>query len=339
MIIDLRSDTATRPTLGMKEAMKNAPLGDDCFGEDPTVNALEAKTAALFGKEAGLFCPTGTMTNQVAIKVHTQPQHEVICDKTSHVYNYEGGGIAFNSGASVRTVDGDRGRINAAHVRDNINPGNDNYAITSLVSLENTCNKGGGSYYSLQQLSEIHQAAKEFNLGMHLDGARVFNALAETGDSPAALGHCFDSISICLSKGLGAPVGSVLVSSKEFIRKARRIRRVMGGGMRQAGVIASAGLYALDHHVERLKDDHRRAKAIGSAISKLAFVEELYPVDTNIVLFRLGEQKKSEDFLKALANDNIKAVPFGKQTIRMVTHLDFTDEMLERVEAVLIKMA
>lgn len=339
MMIDLRSDTATRPTPGMKEAMNNAPLGDDCFGEDPTVNALEAKAASMFGKEAGLFCPTGTMTNQVAIKVHTQPQHEVICDKTSHVYNYEGGGIAFNSGVSVRTVDGNRGRITAQHVIDNINPGNDNYAITSLVSLENTCNKGGGSFYRLEQIKEIHQAAKSFNLGMHLDGARIFNALTETGDSPAALGHCFDSISICLSKGLGAPVGSVLVSSKEFIRKARRVRRVMGGGMRQAGVIASAGLYALDHHIDRLKDDHRRAKAIGDAVGKLAFVEELFPVDTNIVLFRLSEQKKSEDFLRELANENIKAVPFGKQTIRMVTHLDFTDAMLEQVEKTLKKMA
>lgn len=338
MIIDLRSDTATRPTKAMLEAMFSAPLGDDCFGEDPTVNALEEKSAKMFGGEAALFCPTGTMTNQVAIKIMTQPQHEIICDRYAHIYNFEGGGIASNSGVSVRTVNSDRGRFTPQDVLDNINPGNDNYAITSMVALENTSNKGGGSYYTLSQIEAIHRVAKENKLSMHLDGARVFNALVETGDKPEELGKYFDTMSVCLSKGLGAPVGSVLISSKENIKKARRIRRVFGGGMRQAGVIAAAGLYALDNNISRLKDDHRRAKTIGDAIKKLSFVDELMPVDTNIICFTLNPKMKSEDFLKTLAEQNIKAVPFGKQIIRMVTHLDFTDEMLGEVLKVLSKM-
>lgn len=334
-IIDLRSDTATRPTPGMKEAMMNAPLGDDCFGEDPTVNALEEKAAKMFGKEAGLFCPTGTMTNQVAIKALTQPAHELICDRTAHIYNYEGGGISFNSGVSVRPVNGDRGRFTAKDVEESINPGNDNYAITSLVALENTCNKGGGSYYQLSQIKAIHDSARKHNLNMHLDGARIFNALAETGDSLEELGKYFDTISVCLSKGLGAPVGSVLLSTKETIKKARRIRRVLGGGMRQAGVIAAAGIYALDHHIQRLKDDHRRAKAIGEAVSKIREVEELLPVDTNIIVFRLHDSFNSQDFLQRLAAQHIKAVPFGKQVVRMVTHLDISEEMVGKVIDVL----
>lgn len=333
--IDLRSDTATRPTPGMKEAMAIAPLGDDCFGEDPTVNALEEKTATIFGKEAGLFCPTGTMTNQIAIKVLTQPGHEVICDKTAHIYNYEGGGLSFNSGVSVRPVNGDRGRFKPDDILENINPGNDNYAITSVVALENTSNKGGGSFYSLEAIKALSDTARKQNLAMHLDGARIFNALAETGDSPKETGSLFDTISICLSKGLGAPVGSVLVSTKENIKKARRIRRVLGGGMRQAGVIAAAGIYALDHHIVRLKEDHKHAKAIGQAISALPFVEELFPVDTNIVLFRLAPTMERDKFIALLVDKNIKAVAFGKQTVRMVTHLDVSPSMVDQVISVL----
>lgn len=338
MIIDLRSDTTTKPTKGMMDAMMSAELGDDVFGEDPTVNALEAKTAALFGKEAALFCPTGTMTNQVAIKILTQPQHELICDKTAHVYNYEGAGIAFHSGVSVRTVNGDRGRISPKDVLENINPGNDNYPVTSVVSLENTCNKGGGSFYTIKQIEEIHRVTKENNLSLHLDGARIFNALTETGDQATDYGKLFDTISVCLSKGLGAPVGSVLVASKDNIKKAKRIRRVMGGGMRQAGVLAAAGIYALDHHVGRLKEDHRRAKILGGQIKQLTFLEEMLPVDSNIIVFKLNDKMKSEDFLKQLAANNIKAVPFGKQIVRMVTHLDFTDDMLDTVLKVLKTM-
>lgn len=338
MIIDLRSDTTTKPTKGMMDAMMNAPLGDDVFGEDPSVNKLESKLAGLFGMEAGLFCPTGTMTNQVAIKILTQPQDELICDRFAHVYNFEGAGIAFHSGVSVRTVPGDRGRFTPQDVIDNINPGNDNYARTSVVALENTSNKGGGSFYSLEQIKAINKVSKENKLYMHLDGARIFNALCEMKNRADEVGPMFDTISVCLSKGLGAPVGSVLLSSKDFIRKAKRIRRVMGGGMRQAGVLAAAGIFALDHHVERLIEDHQRAKILGAAVQKLPFVLELLPVDTNIVVFTLSEKVSSVDFIKKMADKNIKVVPFGKQIIRMVTHLDFSDDMMTEVLAVLKKM-
>ena len=335
MIIDLRSDTVTKPGKEMLEAMFAADIGDDVFDEDPTIKKLEEKAASIFGKEAGLFCPSGTMANQIAIKTLTQSQQEVICHKLSHVYFYEGGGIAFNSGCSVRLLDGDRGRLNAKDVEENINPDNIHHPVTSLVALENTSNKGGGSYYTLQAIKEIRNVCEKNNLKLHLDGARIFNALEETKDSAEETGKYFDTISVCLSKGLGAPVGSLLLSSKENIKKAKRVRKVFGGGMRQAGFLAAAGIYALDHNIKRLKEDHQRAKRIGEEIKKLSFVEELYPVDTNIVVFRLSDKMESENFLKTLSQKNIKAVQFGKQLIRMVTHLDFTDAMLEELIKVL----
>lgn len=335
MTIDLRSDTVTRPTKQMLEAMFAAQVGDDVFDEDPTVKKLEEKGAALFGKEAGLFFPSGTMANQVAIKILTQPQQEVICDRLSHVYFYEGGGIAFNSGCSVRLLNGDRGRLNANDIEENINPDNIHHAVTSLVSLENTSNKGGGSYYSLQSIKEIKEVCDRHRLKLHLDGARIFNALTETKDTPSETGKYFDTISVCLSKGLGAPVGSLLLSSKENIRKAKRVRKVFGGGMRQVGFLAAAGIYALENNIGRLKEDHQRAKKIGEEISKLSFVDELFPVDTNLVVFKLSEKVNSEDFLKKLSQKNVKAVSFGKQLIRMVTHLDFNDEMLGELVNVL----
>ncbi|HKR04914.1 MAG TPA: GntG family PLP-dependent aldolase [Bacteroidia bacterium] len=331
MLIDLRSDTVTKPSPEMLEAMFTAEVGDDVFDEDPSVKKLEEKTAAIFGKEAGLFCPSGTMTNQVAIRILTQSQQEIICDHLAHVYYYEGGGIAFNSGCSVRLLKGDRGRLNAKDIEENINPDNIHHPVTAVVTLENTSNKGGGSYYSLQNIKEIKEVCHRHQLKLHLDGARIFNALEETKDAPSETGKYFDTISVCLSKGLGAPVGSVLLSSKENIRKAKRVRKVFGGGMRQAGFLAAAGIYALDHNIERLKDDHKRAKIIGDEIKKLPFVEELFPVDTNIIVFKLSENVKSEDFLKKLAQKNIKAVSFGKQLIRMVTHLDFNDDMLDEL--------
>jgi threonine aldolase len=329
-MIDLRSDTVTRPTKAMLEAMFAAQVGDDVFNEDPTIHALEEKTAALFGMETGLFCPSGTMTNQIAIKVHTQPGDEVICESTCHIYNYEGGGIAFNSGAQAKLLVGDRGRLNAKQVEENINPTFDWLTHTSLVSIENTCNRSGGSYYSLSAMKDLAEVCKKNSLRYHLDGARIFNALAETGDSPKSVGVLFDSISVCLSKGLGAPVGSVLLGDKEFIRKARRIRKVFGGGMRQAGYLAAAGIYALDHHVIRLKEDHARAKILAETLKALTFVDSILPVDSNIVIFTLNDRMKSEDLVAKLKEKKIVSTGFGKQTIRFVTHLDFTDDMLDQ---------
>ncbi|RLD50229.1 MAG: threonine aldolase, partial [Bacteroidetes bacterium] len=280
----------------------------------------------------------GTMANQIGINVHVQPGDEVICDETSHIYNFEGGGIAFNSGASVRLIHGDRGRITAGQVRKCINPDNEHYACTKLVSIENTANKGGGSCYDIKEVKILSQLCKESQLGFHLDGARLFNALVKTGDSPAEYGTLFDSISICLSKGLGAPVGSVLMGNTDFIKKARRIRKKFGGGMRQAGYLAAAGIYALDHNISRLKDDHDRAKKIGSVLQDCSFVEELMPIETNIIIFKLNEKYNDLQFLKLLEEKGILAVGFGPQTIRFVTHLDFTENMLGDVFRVLKTM-
>jgi len=335
MVIDLRSDTVTKPTKAMLEAMMNAEVGDDVFNEEPTVNELEEKTATLFGKEAALFCPSGTMTNQIAIKVHTQPGDEVLCDATAHIYNYEGGGISFNSGAQAKLIQGERGRISAKQVEENINPTFDWLTKTSLVSIENTANRAGGSYYSLQQMKDVSEVCKKNNLKYHLDGARIFNAIVENNYSTKDIGGLFDSVSICLSKGLGAPVGSLLLGDKEFIKKARRIRKVFGGGMRQGGYLAAAGIYALDNHINRLKEDHKRAKQLSDVMSKLTYIHNVLPVDTNIIIFNLNDKSDPETFVNKLAEQNIKAVGFGKQAIRFVTHLDFTDEMLEKVEKVL----
>ena len=334
-MIDLRSDTVTKPTPAMLEAMMLAQVGDDVFSEDPTVKSLEEKAAALFGVEAGLYCPSGTMTNQIAIRIQTQPQQEVICDKRAHIYNYEGGGIAYNSLASVRLVDGDRGRFTPEDVLQNINDKhNIHYPETALVALENTVNKGGGAYYTLEQIKPISQVCRENELSIHLDGARIFNALAETGEPPHQYGQYFDTISVCLSKGLGAPVGSVLLGSQELMQKARRVRKVLGGGMRQAGYLAAAGIHALDHHIDRLKEDHARASAIAAFLEEKSYVADILPVDTNIVIFTLKDIS-AEAFQKKLESYDIRALPFGKQQVRMVTHLDFTDEMLARTGEVL----
>ncbi len=336
MLIDLRSDTVTRPTPPMLEAMFSARVGDDVFDEDPTVKELEAKAAALFSMEAGLFCPSGTMTNQIGIRILTQPQQEVICDKGSHIYYYEGGGIASNSGLSARLLDGDRGRITPQQIEENINPPESiHQPFTSLVSIENTCNKGGGSYYNLQQMIDISAKSRKHNLKIHLDGARIFNAIAETGDSTKEIGQLFDTISICLSKGLGAPVGSLILSSHENIKMAKRVRKGFGGGMRQSGYLAAAGIYALNHHVERLKEDHKRATVIGDSLKSLSYIDDIMPVETNIVVFRLKQEVSLLHFLDYLSINNIKAVQFGKQTIRMVTHLDFNDLMLDILISVL----
>lgn len=324
-MIDLLSDTVTRPTAGMLAAMTSAPVGDDVFGEDPSVNALEERVAGMFGHEAGLFCPSGTMTNQLAIKLHTQPLDEVICDHDSHIWQYESAGFAWHSGVKVRPLEGRYGKLGAAAVRAAVNPDYDWLARTRLVVLENTCNRGGGSVYTLDEIDPIRALCSEAALALHLDGARLMNALVATGESPADWGARFDSISLCLSKGLGAPVGSVLTGTRDFIREGRRFRKVMGGGMRQAGYLAAAAAYALEHHVERLDEDHRRAARIGEVLPSLAGVTDVRPVTTNIVIFDVSEELGSARVRDALAERGVRVSAFGPNTIRVVTHLDVDD--------------
>lgn len=339
MIVDLRSDTVTKPTPGMLEAMWSASVGDDVYGEDETVNALETKLAQLFGMETGIFCPSGTMTNQIAIKCFTQPMDEVIADETAHVYRYEGGGIAFNSASSVRLLYGDRGRLTAKDIEPHINPDNIHYPRTSLVVLENTVNRGGGSYYTTSQIEPIQQLCKKHGLKLHLDGARLFNALVATGDQPKDYGRLFDGISICLSKGLGAPVGSVLLGSKETIKQARRVRKVFGGGMRQAGYLAAAAIYALDHQVDRLKIDHEHARLLGEALQKQSYVKSVMPVDTNIVIFELEDAFPADDFVAKMAVQGVKCSTFGHQMVRFVTHLDVSEDGIAHAIQTLQKMS
>jgi threonine aldolase len=336
--IDFRSDTVTRPTTGMLEAMMHAKVGDDVFEEDETVNALEAKLSRIFNMEAGLFCPSGTMTNQIAIKCFTQPMDEVICDQTAHVYRYEGGGIAYNSLASVRLLHGERGILTPELIDPEINEPNIHYPDSTLVVLENTVNKGGGACYSLNQIQPIHALCQTKGLKLHLDGARIFNALTETGDAAQDYGQYFDGISVCLSKGLGSPAGSVLLASKETIRKARKIRKVLGGGMRQVGFLAAAGIYALDHHVERLKVDHQNARVLESTLNSLSYVDNVMPVQTNIVIFKVAEGLEAINIVKKLTEKGILCNTTNRDTIRFVTHLDITSEMMDQAIEILINL-
>jgi threonine aldolase len=329
MHVELRSDTFTLPTPGMREAMFNAALGDDVFGEDPTVNALEKKVADMFGMEAALFCVSGTQTNQIAISVHLSKGQEVICDEISHIYLYEGGGIMANSGASVKLLKGDLGRLSKAQIEVAISPDDIHACESKLISLENTVNKGGGSVYSSENLQEISSFCKQVQIPLHLDGARIFNAMVATGQTPKQFGEWFDSISVCLSKGLGAPVGSVLVGSSDFIKKARRVRKRLGGGWRQAGFLAAAGIYALDYQVDRLQEDHDRAKEIASICANLPWVDSILPVTTNIVILQLKDGIRSLDQVAKLKSQGIFCAPFGPSYIRFVTHLNFDDVALE----------
>lgn len=332
MKINLISDTVTKPTDGMLDAMMTAKVGDDVFKQDPTVNFLEDKIAKMFGKEAALFFPSGTMANQTAIKLHTQPGEQLICDKWAHVYNFEGGGAAFNSGVSCALIDGDRGMFAAEQVEKLINPPeNIHLAKTSLVAIENTTNKGGGACWDIVEIKRIKDVCKKHNLPFHLDGARLFNALVFTGENPEDYGSLFDTISICLSKGLGAPVGSLLLGSKEHIAKALRIRKLFGGAMRQVGYLAAAGIYALDNHIKRLKEDHRRAKSLGTFLEKSPLIERVEPIETNIVIFYVSDGVDENAFVNKLEEKDILIISMGDGKLRMVTHLDFTDEMLERV--------
>lgn len=329
MTIDLRSDTFTQPTPGMLKAMMNAPTGDDVFGEDPTVNELERRMATLFGMEAALYCPTGTMSNQVAIKVHTQPGDEVICEQNAHIYIYEGGGIALNSGAQVRALPGKKGLISADAVEAAINPDDVHKARTSLVALENTSNRGGGSCYEWDAIEAISEVCRLHGLSFHLDGARLFNALVKTGQRPELYGKVFNSISVCLNKGLGCPIGSVLLGDAAFIKKARRIRKVFGGGMRQAGYMAAAGLYALEHHIERLAEDHVHARRLAEAWKSKSFVKEFEMPETNILIFSLEHSLSPGKIVETLHEKGIRCMAISPTQIRMVTHLDVSGEMVD----------
>lgn len=330
-MINLISDTVTKPTEEMLKAMMAAEVGDDVFKQDPTINRLEAYSAELFGKEAALYCPSGTMTNQIAIKCHTQPLDELICDESSHVYQYETGGYAFNSGVSVNLLKGENGKITAEQVAAAVKPDYDWLPSSSLVVIENTCNKGGGSIYRLDEVAPIRTVCEENGMALHLDGARLFNALIETKETTRAWGQVFDSISICLSKGLGAPVGSLLIGEKSFIKQARRFRKVMGGGMRQAGFLAAAGLYALENNRERLAEDNARAREVGKVLEELPYVKAVRPVQSNIVIFDLAGDLQATPFLALLEEDGIMATAFGPQTIRFTFHLHITDDMLAKL--------
>lgn len=331
MHIELRSDTFTKPTPAMLNYMFKAEVGDDVFAEDPTINALEEKAALLFGMEAGLFCPSGTMTNQIAIAVHCGPGDEVICHRLCHIYNYEGGGIAANAGASVRLIEGNNGIIVPEQVIENINPADDHYTVSKMLEIENTVNKGGGGIYTLEQIKALKKVCDEYNLIFHLDGARVFNALVETGEDSREYGKYFHSISICLSKGLGAPIGSLLLGSKDFIKKAHRKRKMMGGGMRQAGYLAAAGIFALDNHIQLLKKDHENARKIGEILQTLPYIASVNPIQTNIIIFELKKEVSALQFIQKLEENNIKAINFSKSLVRFVTHLDLTEKMVTKV--------
>ena len=331
-IIDLRSDTVTRPSAAMRQAMASAEVGDDVFGEDPTVNSLEARLAKMFGHDAGLFCPSGTMTNQIAINVHTSPGDEVICDDGAHIYRYEGGGMMATSGCSVKPIQSDRGRFNADQVKDSVNDPAAHYlARTRLVNIENTSNRGGGAIWDLAEVDRIRHVCNDHGLSLHLDGARIFNALAVTGEDPKDWGSRFHTISICLSKGLGAPAGSVLVGGMDLIAKARRVRKRLGGGMRQAGVLAAACHFALDRHIPSLPKDHQRATRLASALTQLQIASSILPVETNIIIFTLRNKKDLDRLMAHLKNDGILASVFGPGMVRMVTHLDLHDADIEKV--------
>lgn len=330
MIIDLRSDTVTKPTKEMLDAMMSAKVGDDVYKEDLTVNALEQKLAEMFGMDEALFFPTGTMANQTALKLHTNPGDQVICDKYAHIYNYEGGGASFNSGISCKLIDGHRGMFTAEQAETSINPPDFYHSpLTSLIEIENTTNKGGGACWDFKELKKIREVADKHNLGYHLDGARLWNALVAKQESAKQYGELFDTISVCFSKGLGCPIGSVLIGKKESMKGALRIRKILGGGMRQVGYLAAAGLYALDNHIERLNEDHQRAKEIGQVLSQMTLIKKVEPIETNIVIFELNDGISEVDFLNKLKEKNIHIIGMGSNKLRIVTHLDYTNNMHE----------
>ncbi len=331
-MIDLRSDTVTKPTPEMLEVMMKAEVGDDVFESDPTVNKLQEMAASMFGHEASLFCPSGTMTNQIGIFVQSGPLTDVITEINSHVYQYEVGGIAFHSRANVKTLEGNRGKLTLEQIKNAVNPPDVHRTETRLISLENTTNRGGGACYSLDELKEISKFAREKKINLHLDGARLFNALVETRINALEIGQLFDSISICLSKGLGCPVGSLLISNKENIQRAKKVRKVFGGGMRQVGYLAAAGIFALENNIQRLEEDHTNARILADILERLDYVERVIPPETNILIFDLKDSYSPESFLSYLKSKNILAVPFGGQSIRFVTHMDFKADQISELE-------
>ena len=323
-IADFRSDTVTRPSKGMLNAMQEAPIGDDVLGDDPTVKYLESMASEIFGMEAGLFCPSGTMTNQIAINVHCNPGEELICSPLSHIYNYEGGGVAFNSGVQIRTAGDKYGRISAEEVESLIQPEIDVHAAqTSLIVVENTSNKGGGTCLGLTLLREISNISKKHGINYHLDGARLFNAMVRDNETPKQYDF-FDSISICLSKGLGAPIGSLLLSNKDFIEQGRRVRKRLGGGMRQSGYLAAAGIYALKNNINRLGEDHLLAQEIKDILKELDYIAEIKPVQSNIILFRVIKSVNPSDLFNHLQKNGVYIILMDKEWMRIVTHLDIS---------------
>ncbi len=330
--IDLRSDTVTKPTYAMRQAMVQAEVGDDVYGEDPTVNQLEAKAADLLGKEAGLFVPTGVMANQLAIRLHTRPGDEVIVDASAHIIRYEGGSASSLSGVQLSCLPGDRGRLSAEAVLSSIRPQDLHNPPTTLVCLEQTHNAGGGSVYPFETIQRIVDVARTHHLKLHLDGARLFNAVAKTGISAMEYARPFDTVSFCLSKGLGAPIGSMLVADRPLIHRLRRLRKLFGGGMRQVGILAAAGIYALDHHIARLSEDHANATHLATLLGKLSSVDiNVKEVETNILLFHLPDFPKTTD--QILTDCREKGVLFnavGDRAFRLVTHLDISPQDIER---------
>lgn len=335
MIIDLRSDTVTKPTKGMLDAMMSAEVGDDVFKEDPTVNALEERLSEMFGKPRALFFPSGSMANQTALKLHTNPGEQVICDKYAHIYNYEAGGASFNSGISCHLIDGKRGMFTASQVKEAINPDAFYYSQTTLVEVENTTNKGGGACWDFEELKKIKTICDDNNLGYHLDGARLWNALVAKNESAKQYGDLFDTISVCLSKGLGCPIGSVLIGDDAIMQNAIRVRKILGGNMRQIGYVAAAGIYALDHNINRLAEDHKKAKEIGAVLADLSIISKVEPIETNIVIFELESHVDEAEFLQQLSDKDIHIIGMGSNKLRMVTHLDYTDAMHRRLLDVL----
>ena len=333
--INLISDTVTKPSKEMLEAMFQAEVGDDVFGEDPSINKLQNYAAALFDKDEALFCPSGTMTNQIAINVHTRPLDEVICDHYSHIYQYEVGGYSFNSGVGINLIQGENGKITSQQVQKAIKQDYDWLPVSKMVVLENTCNKGGGSYYTTSEILEIKQVCDQNDLILHLDGARLFNALVETNESTKDIGNLFNSISICLSKGLGAPVGSLLIGDKDFVKRARKVRKALGGGMRQAGYLAAAGLFALQNNIPLLKIDNSRSKEIGEILKSQEYVASVRPVQSNIVIFDLKEPITANQYLEAIKDKGILASAFGPNTIRFVTHLDVSETQFKKVKEII----
>jgi threonine aldolase len=333
--IDLRSDTVTKPTAAMRKTMAEAEVGDDVYGEDPTVNALQQKVAAILGKEAAIYVSSGTMANQLAIKSHTQPGDEVIMDATSHPYNFEGGGIAAVSGVQVYGLQGVRGILDASQIEAAIRPDDHHYAQTRLICIENTHNRGAGSIYPLKNMEEIHTLAKKRGLMVHLDGARLWNASVATGIKPNEYARHADSVSVCISKGLGAPVGSLVAGTKDFVHRVHRFRKMIGGGMRQAGILAAAGIYALDHHFERLKEDHANAKRLALGLQSIQGIS-IHPdrVETNILIFSVaGTGMTSAEVRDRMKREGVLMNALPNQEIRLVTHLDVTTEDIDRALA------